>query len=234
MSIVRAERVTIQLGDIPLNVYQLPDGSYRLSGRNITEAIKEAPNTLSRSMGVKTLEALPGAGSERYKVSAGKDGSPFHPVAVEDAVTYWGIRAQQGNALAVGLLTACAIEAIERRADKALGVKRSEEERNLLLESRTKRIAARFAWTDIIKQDQERRGVYSSKAGNYEFAEFTRMVNQRLFGVSHFKCNRDLMNQDQQMDIIAFERLLKSRYRQGQNLESQIMECLDFYQGVNG
>jgi hypothetical protein len=60
------------------------------------------------------------------------------------------------------------------------------------------------------------------------------MVNQRLFGVSHFKCNRDLMNQDQQMDIIAFERLLKSRYRQGQNLESQIMECLDFYQGVNG
>lgn len=229
---IRAERATIQLGDIPIKVYRLPDGSYRLSGRNITEAIKEPANSIIRSMKVGALEALPNAGSERYRISAGKEGSPFTPVALEDAITYWGIRGQSGNARAIAILTACAIEAIERRADNAFGVERSESERNQLLALRVDRISARFAWTDIIKQDQEHRGIYLTDLGDREFASITRLVNRRLFGVPHFECNRDNMTQEQQLDITAFERMLKRKFRPGCDIQSLIYDCLDFYESV--
>jgi hypothetical protein len=99
----KAERVTIQLGEIPLNVYQLPDGSYRLSGRNITEAVGQHANTLQRILDIASLEVLPDA----ERISAGKSGAPFWAVPPRFAVKYWArIAFTKSNTKAYSLLSA--------------------------------------------------------------------------------------------------------------------------------
>ena len=57
----KAERATITVGSIEMNVYQMPDGNYKLAGRNVTDAVEESANSLLRKLGVKSLKALPGA-----------------------------------------------------------------------------------------------------------------------------------------------------------------------------
>lgn len=57
--VVKARRATIDIGGITINVYQLPDGSYRLSGRNVTDAIGESSAGLTRHYGTRSLEHLP-------------------------------------------------------------------------------------------------------------------------------------------------------------------------------
>jgi len=127
---IKAVRAQILLGDIPLNVYQLPDSRYKLAGRNVTDAIDESANSLSRIMGVKSLKDLPHADSERYNISAGKEGSPFIPVSPLDAAAYWMKMAIAGNIKAAAIMMALTVESIERRADEAFGVHRSEGDRN--------------------------------------------------------------------------------------------------------
>jgi hypothetical protein len=126
---IKAVRAQILLGDIPLNVYQLPSGRYKLAGRNVTDVAGEPNNSLIRAMGVKSLKDLPGADLSLIQVKA-DTGEIFIAVAIEDAAAYWGKMAIAGNVLAVGILVASAIEAIERRADAAFGNEKSEGERN--------------------------------------------------------------------------------------------------------
>mgnify|MGYP000099484910 FL=1 len=99
---IKAERATILLGDIPIEVYQLPDGSYKLSGRNVTDAVSEANNTLIRYYGVKSLKDLNEPDVDL--VFLGKDGSPFIPVSIKCALKYWGSRGVLGNSKAQDLL----------------------------------------------------------------------------------------------------------------------------------
>lgn len=128
--IIKAVRGQVFLGDIPLDVYMLPDGSYRLSGRGVTDAVGENSITLIRKMGVKALKDLPNADLERYKINPGKEGSPFFPVSIKDATLYWIKCVQDGNAKAVAVSAACMNESIERRADAFFGVTRIEQDRN--------------------------------------------------------------------------------------------------------
>jgi hypothetical protein len=128
---IKAERKTVDLGGIPLSVYRLPNGDYKLSGRNITDAVGEDANTLLRFTGVKSLKSLPNAGSDCYKITpATSKGVPFHPVSIADAVMYWGKAAERGNLKAIAILVASAAEAIERRTDAAYGITRTEADRN--------------------------------------------------------------------------------------------------------
>jgi hypothetical protein len=127
---IKAVRGLIEIGDIPVGVYMLPKGAYKLAGRNITDAIGEHAMSLSREMGVKSLQDLPHADSERNKVSPGKGGSPFIPVSPLDAAAYWMKMAIAGNLKAQAIMMALTVESIERRADAFFGVNRSEGDRN--------------------------------------------------------------------------------------------------------
>jgi len=202
---VKGLLVKINLGEAPLDVYQLPDGRYDLSGRNVTDAIDEAPNTLLRFHGVKSLKALPCKDSERYKVNPGKHGSPFFPVSIEDASRYWMAMAVKGNTKAKALVEACLIESIERRADHALGIQVAESERNERLALRMKRIKTRYNWTDSLKaRYQAQNGVTPSSA---KYREWTVTANLVLFKQPHFCCDRDTMTPEQQRIIEGFEYL---------------------------
>lgn len=212
-SISKAQRAKILVAGIELNVYLMPDASYRLAGRNVTDAIKEPNISLVRIMGVKTLKALPHAGSSLKQIKV-DSGESFIPVAIEDAIVYWGKMATKGNQNAFALIVALATESLERRADSIFNLKRTEEEYEARTKLRRERVLARRSWTDEIKARQEQQGYYRGEDSKItpqateEYRALTVQVNLALFGQEHFECNRDTMTLEQQSTIHAFETFL--------------------------
>jgi hypothetical protein len=193
---IKAERVTIELGSVPVNVYQLPDGSYRLAGKNITDAVKEDDKALPRLYGVKSLKDLPGAGSESgkesVKISAGKEGVPFFPVSIEDATRFWFDRAKKGNELAGAIVEAALIESIERRADKAFGKARSEAEYNERFKNRVNGILTRRSLCDAIKEYLLRHPELSPGRSNNMYTNATQKGYRLMFGRDRKTLETDL------------------------------------------
>ena len=202
-NISKGVRVEIKLGVIPLSVYQVPSGIYKLSGRNVTDAVDEDLNTLLRFYGVKSLKALPHADSESYKINPGKHGTPFTAVSIEDATQYWLAMAIKGNIKAQVIAQACMAESIERRADKALGIMVSEQERNARMELRMKRIATRRKWTDALKDRHI--ALHGVEPSSERYREWTVKANEALLSRKHFKCDRDNMTETEQHIIESFE-----------------------------
>ena len=55
---IKAERAEIKIGEIELEVYQMPDGEYRFSKTLAAEAIEESPSNVSRFLGTKQVQSL--------------------------------------------------------------------------------------------------------------------------------------------------------------------------------
>lgn len=60
---IKAVRAQIKLGDIDLDVFQLPDGSYRMSKAQCCDVIGLARKRLSQLLEKDSLKALAGKGS---------------------------------------------------------------------------------------------------------------------------------------------------------------------------
>ncbi len=129
--IIRAERAIIILGEIELSVYRLPDNSYRLNQTQVCKAIGKDEFQIRDFLASNSPEALPYKGFKSGKIKGiGEKGAWGKAVPTSLTIAFWTKEGAGGNQLAVRLLGACAVEAIERRADKAFGVNRSEEEHN--------------------------------------------------------------------------------------------------------
>ncbi len=126
----KAKRRTIHLGDIPLEVFQLPSGEYKLSQTQAAEAIEKDERSFREFLGSKSPEALPYKGFESAKLAVEDSNVPINPIPVRLAIAYWTKESLARNVISIRLLAACAVETIERRADKAFGVQRTEDEYN--------------------------------------------------------------------------------------------------------
>lgn len=129
----KAEKTTIYLGSIPLDVYQMPDGSYKLYVESVTAAIERPNNDLLRFLSGKSPQALPYKNRNLLQepmIEVEGYGGYIKPIPVELATTYWLYRAIKGNLIAQALIQASLAESIERRADMAFEFKRTEQEYN--------------------------------------------------------------------------------------------------------
>ena len=154
---VKAKRATVDIGGIAINVYQLPDGSYRLAGRNVTDAIGMYNSSLKEIMGVKTLKDLPHADLSLKEVKS-ETGESFVPVAIEDALAYWGeMGFEKRNPLAKAIVLACAAETIERRADRAFNIQRAEADYDAALKVRVGSIRHRKEFAKEIQDFCQRK-----------------------------------------------------------------------------
>jgi hypothetical protein len=235
-SISKAQRAQISIAGICVNVYFLPDATYRLAGKNVTDAIGVDHKSLGRTMRVKTLKALPHAGLNLIPIKA-DSGESFIPVAIEDAIVYWGIMATKGNQNAFALIVALATESLERRADSVFKIKRSEEEYEARTKLRRERVLARQSWTDQIKLRQEHHGYYRDENGKVsakaseEYKRLTIKVNLVLFGQPHFEGNRDNMTLEQQSTIHAFETFMARWGAKYPDKEATVLvqDCLNLF-----
>jgi hypothetical protein len=151
-----AVRATITIGDMDLDVFQLPDGSYgytyewlgALIGRDKSIlSDKKSPfylYTLNKSLSKEALT------NQRVFVE-GISKAKLNYLTADQLMVVLGSLAYMVPEKVVPLLTACGIEALERRADAAFGVVRDEKERNDRMAARFKGKVARRALTDVIK-----------------------------------------------------------------------------------
>lgn len=177
----KAARATIFLGDIPLEVFQLPNGEYRLSQTGVGEAVKRSDKALRRFLQSNSAHAIPHKDYRPDRVGIVGTGGSFVAVPVNLAIAFWTKEAMSANVDAALLLGACAAEAIERRADAVFGVQRNEAEREERLKARLQGKRVRRSFTDAIADYLDRHPELSEKCREWIYVNSSEAVNRVVF-----------------------------------------------------
>lgn len=151
----KAEKTTINLGSVPLDVYQMPDGSYKLYWESITAVVGQSNDDLLIFLRGESPQALPYKNQNVLQspmIEVEEYGGRIRPVLIKLATSYWLYHAIKGNQIAQAIIQASLAESIERRADAAFQVKRTGEEYNQKFGERLEEILA-----DNRKEIQDRR-----------------------------------------------------------------------------
>jgi hypothetical protein len=128
---MKATRTTIKYGSVDLEVFMLPDGTYKLSQTQAGLSINKRPASLNEFLAGKSSEALPHKDSSLVEVEIdSRPGIKFNAVPIKLIVSYWTYWANKGNTLAQALLAAGTEETINRLCDTAFNVIKSDEEYN--------------------------------------------------------------------------------------------------------
>lgn len=141
----KAIKAIIHLGTIPLDVYQMPDGSYKLYIESVTAAVDRPNNDLFRFLAGKSVQALPYKNRKLLQepmIDVEGYGGSVKPIPIELATAYWLYRAVNGSSVAQAIIQAALMESIERRADAAFEFKRTEAEYNQKFGDRFEEILA--------------------------------------------------------------------------------------------
>jgi hypothetical protein len=137
---IKATRATIAIGDLSIDAFMLPDGSYRMSQSQAAEAVGLSRRNVSdflRSNAIKSLlgEDYTGSISDGDQIEIESEGdkrgqSRFISVPLEIVGAYWLWQSFRGNKKALSLCMGLITESLERRFDNAFGIIRTEQERN--------------------------------------------------------------------------------------------------------
>ena len=216
--LMKAQVATIDLGFAKFDGLMLPDGSYAIAVPQIAELIQFDKNQASRD-----FKALLGNGFQFAKAS-----TELNPKAVNivDVTTFRLILRKldkQGNAIATALIDAFIEESVDRRLDTAFGKKVSEVERNEILALRMKRLLARHAWTDVLRDRHIQ--CFGTKPTPSQYKAWTVQANKVLFNKAHFNCDRDTMQTEEQRIIEMFENMAIRRADQNPSVDpSRLLE----------
>lgn len=123
-------RATINLGNLELDVFRLPDGSYRLSESGCEQAVGKPRKSTANFLRSKSPYALPHKGFHTDKLAVFDEPMRINGIPFEIAAAFWTKEAMSGNLLATALLAAFAVEGLERRANAAFEVQKTEGEYN--------------------------------------------------------------------------------------------------------
>ena len=133
----RAERRTIYLGDIPLEVAMLPNGDYCLSQTQVAGAIDKAPRSIFEFTHSKYFKANWSKACEflNFPQTVALQGinKPIKPISIKVACLFWQKWAAAGNEKARMLTLALLDQTLSERADREFGIRRTDEARNQAL-----------------------------------------------------------------------------------------------------
>jgi hypothetical protein len=183
---IKAIRATIALGDVELEVYQLPCGKYLLGATHITSAIGIRHSRVAQISATKYAQALTGKGigvADFTSTPVITDIGKGKGYSIEVAFFIWQYEAFKGNELAAALTFASGVEALERRADAAFGKIRTEQERNDRLIIRRDGIISRHFWTDCI-DTYCRSTEVSENYRRWVYIQVSDMVNKSILGTT--------------------------------------------------
>jgi hypothetical protein len=206
MTIIKATRATITLGNIELDVFQLLDGSYRWSANQITKAIDIRHSRVAEICASKQAQSLIG---EKFQVAdfspkkLNSDVGNISGYTTEVAFFVWQYESCKGNVLAQALVFASGVEVLERRADAAFDVIRTEEERNTRFQLRFDGILSRNFWTDVIAEYIKTHDV-SDNYKRFVYINVSDAVNLALFGLKAktIRLHYDLRDGDSVRDVL--------------------------------
>ena len=182
MKTLKVIRTTVHLGDIPLEVFQGVDKFYRLSQTGVASSVDKQECEVRRFSKSKTPQISSGKKDLNFcKGKVDGESTIVTLATIEFAAAYWMKEANEGNCKAISLLYACAVESIERRADRAFGIQRTESEYNQRFAVRLNLRKDKFRQlTTAIKEWEEQRGIYNTIEGKRWFQEAHDRMNIRL------------------------------------------------------
>ena len=147
---IKATRATVAIGGLTVDAFMLPDGSYRMSQIQASEAVGLSGRNVFDFLRSNALKTLLGEGytdsvfeSEQIEIESEGDKrgqSRFNSLPLEIVGAYWLWQSYRGNKKALSLCMALIIESLERRFDDAFGVVISEQERNRRLSQRNSQL----------------------------------------------------------------------------------------------
>ncbi len=159
LELLKAKRDSIDLGSRKLAVFQMPNGEYKLSQEQCMTAIgknvRKNDSSFRDFLASKSPEALPYKGFESGTFKVEGSNKPINPIPIALAVAYWTKESIAGNQEASRLLGACAVESIERRADKVFGVIKTESEYNHRFEEVFQAVVATLPETSSLSNNKD-------------------------------------------------------------------------------
>lgn len=177
----KAERATITLGSIDLEVFLLENGEYRLSRSQILDVVDEIIKDYPRFLKNRGLDLLP-CMMLKHPPIVSTTIKITYPLSIEQASIIWAELSSQGNVKAKLLMFACAAEALERRADAKFGKIRSEEERNQRIIARTESKNLFFEFSTEISSWFDRTKAERSQPVERYYSAAYDAINRGLFG----------------------------------------------------
>ena len=195
---MKAQVATIDLGFAKFDGLMLPNGEYAIAVPQAALLFETSKNTASRD-----FKRLLGERFETSKTATGFNQAPINIISISVFRLLVRELDKQGNAIATALVDAFFEESVERRFDTAFGKKVSETEYNERLALRMKRLMARHAWTDVLRDRHIQ--CFGVKPKPDQYKDWTVIVNEALFGRRHFNCDRDTMEMEEQRLIESFE-----------------------------
>ncbi len=129
----KAEPRIIQLGEIPITVYQLPNGNYCLSQTEVTAVIEKLANSIFYYRRSKRVQALLCSNLELPSFYVEGANKPIASVPLELAALYWQHWDAKGNLVARALVNALIKRSLRDLADEVFEVKTTSVERNAQL-----------------------------------------------------------------------------------------------------
>lgn len=208
-NVQKAIRATIKLGEIDLDVFQLPNGKYRMSLTQIANTLGKSHKSIGEFLEGKSPQALPYKDYRMGKLKVDYQARQITEVTLEIASAYWMYWAFKGNEKAQALLTACATEALERRADAAFDIQREEEEREF-------RFAARMSSKATFKplMDELKKHGFSADHHDTRYRyQYYIWRFQTALGIE--SGTRDEINADQLMTIVSAQSTLQGMIMAG-------------------
>ena len=181
---IKATRATIRLGDIELDVFQMPDGEYRMSQSQVLRSIEIEAKRYTQIRDSKEAQTLALKEIEHYPIVL-ENGSRANTLSIFDVPKVWRVcsKLNRGNQKILDcLLDACLLEALERRADTAFNVIRTEQERNDRLAARMKGKLTRRTLTDAIKDYIDRNNQLSANYKKWIYANCSDQINTFVLG----------------------------------------------------
>ena len=133
-STYKAQRRTIYLGDIPLEVAMLPNGEYCLSQTQVASVIDKSRDSMLYFSRSKYFKSLFDKGFECWnlgeKLSIEGANKPINPIPIDVACLYWHKWAASGNSKAQRLVLALLKHTLYELADEAFEVYRTTKAKN--------------------------------------------------------------------------------------------------------
>jgi hypothetical protein len=215
MTTIKAIRATIKLGDIDIDVFQLPNGSYGYSYDWIATLIERDKSVLSHKKSPfylpRLLPSLIDNGLSNRRVSVeGISRTNFSWLTQNEIVDLLDTLAFDHNIVVCRtLLKATTHETLDRRSDNSFGVKRTEEQRNQFLKARMEGKCVRRTLTDSIKEYINRHPELSENYSRFVYSNCTDCVNLVVLGAKskQVKVELDLKPTGLLRDVIPYATL---------------------------
>lgn len=164
----KAKRQNITIGNLEVEGFQMPDGSYRMSQTQAAEAIEKDEINARRFLDSRGIKTLLGKGYTPDTIEIESDvqrrgQTRINALPLEVVTAYWIWQCSRGHKPAIALVLAMATETLERRFDRAFGVTRTEEEYNQRLSERLQstqrqleQLAEAYAEPDLLREQVAR------------------------------------------------------------------------------